>query len=1094
MRAHLKTLKEKDIASLDLRQGGLTGYIPKDIVKKLVLVGNAASKNNLLDKFFDFLEAARHRIPVCKWNRMVHSWNTYMARQFADLGMILDELRIESEIRQLVDELDELEQSFPLVHSKYSNLIGSRFGEVTTSSLGRSNPEAAVHILPEYKLLDDSYVQLTGKTDIDPAFAENYVALHVWLRSKETLNTCINVMQADLKEARANWKDSPDLNGLLRNVLISDYTGFLLQLPRKALYHAQILTRTPVSHRSLHGAIQGDESRVLSSFFDRLYLPALHPSAVQLKRYWRERERKKLEKKKKKSLSSAASRSDGARSEGASATLSRQTSLHSISSPIGSETTAVSSEGMSHFGTNVMRRQSSDASSSSDISGHDEQYATTKSFEKSSDKSSDSDSGSLVSGEFGWSPGSGGKGSGGTPCSSMSGGHESGGSTSHSGVGSHWSQLLWGQEETAEKKEEGKTKKGRESKRAAARKGSSGKSAGGEEGEGRFAPKPVTPAQVLAQLPLQLLLEVVRSRDAVAEGLKRDGVEVSVEAARLRLAASVHLFREYRKFTEELREHIDHDSCEEGAIGWEGESEMRRLLLQLLDHVISLVGVIYTLPSSSMYGPKELQETCRAFKDDIKDVKDAASVVRDTCSQSRIGVLQCSITTTIIQKACAFLTAPPTWYESLTTTSSPTNLGSPTQTRSPIGVNFTADNSRRWDINTASGPTKSIMPGLIEPPTMGGVPSVASSMASSRPGSPERMVERDMAERDTSGCVVARVAHRLASACCGDLAVGMQVLFKDERRLVDMLIACKYLWVRDALFSREGHGSGAEFVSNKFVYVFCSSDLKEDVGTAWEHFQTVSYTLNDNDATFDSGRGHLVIVSLTVESKSWRFEKDAPKGTFADFWTGTGGKAVECNSRSGHFHPGPGSAHETTRHLWVCVRSSRALKQELVKFKENMRGKGDRGKATHVNKETPVVTDESDLFCGCSEGITKALFHLQDELEGLYHIALTAADRILCSRDDSFLKDGLRVFGESNRCARVVIADSLRRLESWSKGGMRRLVRLIGLAMQCRLTLPFNVGTMPWGFLFAWGAALCEIHNLGKQGVIRRALVEGLPK
>jgi hypothetical protein len=63
-----------------------------------------------------------------------------------------------------------------------------------------------------------------------------------------------------------------------------------------------------------------------------------------------------------------------------------------------------------------------------------------------------------------------------------------------------------------------------------------------------MVPRPVTASQVLAELPLKLLLEVVKSRDAVAQNLKREGTEMSVEAARLRLQATIHLFNEYAKF------------------------------------------------------------------------------------------------------------------------------------------------------------------------------------------------------------------------------------------------------------------------------------------------------------------------------------------------------------------------------------------------------------------------------------------------------------------------------------------------------------------------------------------------------------------
>lgn len=66
-------------------------------------------------------------------------------------------------------------------------------------------------------------------------------------------------------------------------------------------------------------------------------------------------------------------------------------------------------------------------------------------------------------------------------------------------------------------------------------------------------PRPVTASQVLAELPLKLLLEVVKSRDAVAQNLKRDGTEMSPEAARLRLKATIHLFNEYAKFCGERR-------------------------------------------------------------------------------------------------------------------------------------------------------------------------------------------------------------------------------------------------------------------------------------------------------------------------------------------------------------------------------------------------------------------------------------------------------------------------------------------------------------------------------------------------------------
>jgi hypothetical protein len=81
---------------------------------------------------------------------------------------------------------------------------------------------------------------------------------------------------------------------------------------------------------------------------------------------------------------------------------------------------------------------------------------------------------------------------------------------------------------------------------------------------------------------------------------------------------------------------------------------------------------------------------------------------------------------------------------------------------------------------------------------------------------------------------------------------------------------------------------------------------------------------------FDSGRGHLVVVPLLVESRLWRSDKDAPKGQVEEFWVASGGKVVKC--RESQPHAGLCSPNEVIRHLWVCVRGARSLKQELVRF------------------------------------------------------------------------------------------------------------------------------------------------------------------
>lgn len=58
----------------------MTGFIPKDILKKLVVVGNTVSKGNNLEAFFNFLAAASRRVPVCKWNRIQVSFQQCIAR------------------------------------------------------------------------------------------------------------------------------------------------------------------------------------------------------------------------------------------------------------------------------------------------------------------------------------------------------------------------------------------------------------------------------------------------------------------------------------------------------------------------------------------------------------------------------------------------------------------------------------------------------------------------------------------------------------------------------------------------------------------------------------------------------------------------------------------------------------------------------------------------------------------------------------------------------------------------------------------------------------------------------------------------------
>lgn len=126
-----------------------------------------------------------------------HAWATYAARQCTEMDQILDDLTIENEIGRLLDELDELEESFPLVHAKYTRIKGGWFGEMTTvASDEGSNGDAAVHVLPEYKFLDWSWVQERGDLEItDPTFACNYVALDLWLRCKKALNSDIATLQ-----------------------------------------------------------------------------------------------------------------------------------------------------------------------------------------------------------------------------------------------------------------------------------------------------------------------------------------------------------------------------------------------------------------------------------------------------------------------------------------------------------------------------------------------------------------------------------------------------------------------------------------------------------------------------------------------------------------------------------------------------------------------------------------------------------------------------------------------------------------------------------------------------------------------------------
>ena len=66
----------------------------------------------------------------------------------------------------------------------------------------------------------------------------------------------------------------------------------------------------------------------------------------------------------------------------------------------------------------------------------------------------------------------------------------------------------------------------------------------------------------------------------------------------------------------------------------------------------------------------------------------------------------------------------------------------------------------------------------------------------------------------------------------------MQCGFSDEKVVVERLLAARYLLVKDATFASHGavEEAGGGGSVNKRLYVFCSADLQDEVGAAWEQF------------------------------------------------------------------------------------------------------------------------------------------------------------------------------------------------------------------------------------------------------------------
>jgi hypothetical protein len=181
------------------------------------------------------------------------------------------------------------------------------------------------------------------------------------------------------------------------------------------------------------------------------------------------------------------------------------------------------------------------------------------------------------------------------------------------------------------------------------------------DGNTRQKARPTTPAETLACLPLKLLCEMIKAHATVGEIVFRKEEEVekndedlpagsSTDPLLQRFEDCVHLFREYSKFCEELREHVDdasipHENVYTRQSGTrnsmsviEAEDEaMREPLFRLLEHALTLCLVRYVHGISSAVRSssweqnlcgRDILESSRACREDLRVLRDASVVIR----------------------------------------------------------------------------------------------------------------------------------------------------------------------------------------------------------------------------------------------------------------------------------------------------------------------------------------------------------------------------------------------------------------------------------------------------------------------------------
>jgi hypothetical protein len=188
---------------------GAAGLIPKPVASAFISLKRTLRNPKKSADLVIFIKACREIVPACAWQSALDIWTSHRRSDSAPIETLMS-LSVEAKVERLLNELDEVEEAYKIIHARQARLTGCRYGQVHTqhdsdrSTVVKGMASLAAHH-EEYLMLDPEYLPIGKARNISVAFATNYNVLRTWLASARAIRVRTAEMRDMLQNARNEW-------------------------------------------------------------------------------------------------------------------------------------------------------------------------------------------------------------------------------------------------------------------------------------------------------------------------------------------------------------------------------------------------------------------------------------------------------------------------------------------------------------------------------------------------------------------------------------------------------------------------------------------------------------------------------------------------------------------------------------------------------------------------------------------------------------------------------------------------------------------------------------------------------------------------